>query len=165
MARTQGLTANLNAFLDTIAVSELGKAIIAESDDGYNVLVGSIPGHVLTFSDYSHHPNIVEQVGTLKSTAAGRYQILARYAEVYLPQLSLPDFGPESQDAIAIQMINECHAMPDIEGGYAADAMIKCSSRWASLPAAAYGQHVNKMSDLMIVYADAGGTVENGGLA
>lgn len=159
MARTKGLSANLNAFLDTIAVSELGAAIIAESDDGYDVLVDSTPGHVLAFSDYSRHPHQLEP-GTNTSppsTAAGRYQILAHYADVYIRQLGLPDFGPESQDAIAIQMIGECHARDDIEAGNASGALVKCSSRWASLPGATYGQHVNRLDALLAAYSRAGG--------
>ncbi|TPQ32162.1 glycoside hydrolase, partial [Burkholderia ubonensis] len=32
---------NRVAFLDTVAVSEIGAALLAKSDDGYNVLVGS----------------------------------------------------------------------------------------------------------------------------
>lgn len=158
MARTAGLPANVNAFLDTIATSELGAAILAESDDGYNVLVGSLPGHVLTFDSYAQHPNVLEHLGaTLASTAAGRYQVLHKYAVAYIAQLGLTDFGPESQDAIAIQMIGECHAHDDIEAGRIADALVKCSSRWASLPAATYGQHVNKLSDLLAAYSQAGG--------
>ena len=158
MARTPGLNVNLNAFLDTIALSEIGPEILAESDDGYNVIVGSTPGHVITFDDYSHHPRILEHLGaTLASTAAGRYQILKHMAEVYIPQLGLPDFGPESQDEIAIQMIGECRALDDIYAGNISSALVKCSSRWASLPGATYGQHVNKLTALLAAYTQAGG--------
>ena len=161
MARTLGLTPNLNAFLDAVALSELGAQILAESDDGYNVIVGSRPGAVHLFTDYTHHPGVLVALSAeLSSTAAGRYQILKRYADVYIPQLCLPDFGPQSQDAIAIQMIDECHARPDVEAGYAADALIKCSSRWASLPASTYGQHTNRMSYLVAAYQAAGGAVQ-----
>lgn len=161
MARTQGLTPNLNAFLDAIAFSELGAQVIAESDDGYNVLVGSLPGAVHTFESYARHPGVLVALSPgLASTAAGRYQVLKRYADAYIPQLNLPDFGPVSQDAIAIQMINECNARPDVEAGYTAVALTKCSSRWASLPAATYGQHVNKLSYLLAAYEAAGGTTQ-----
>lgn len=160
MARTPGLSANLNAFLDTIAVSELGADILAESDDGYNVLVGSLPGDVHTFSSYAQHPGLPVHLTTLNltSTAAGRYQILKRYADAYTTQLGLPDFGPESQDRIAIQMIEECKAREDIENGYPGDALFKCASRWASLPSSSYGQHTNKLPDLLAAYRTAGGT-------
>lgn len=161
MARIKGLSVNLNAFLDAIAFSELGAAILAESDDGYNVLEGSTPGHVLTFSSYAQHPNVLEPATSSApaSTAAGRYQILHHYAVVYMAQLGLPDFGPESQDAIAIQMINECHAQDAIAAGRIADALVACSSRWASLPGAMYGQHVNKVANLSAAYQRAGGAV------
>ena len=42
------MTGNEKAFLDMLAWSELGDKIIAQSDNGYNVLVGSLPGHVNT---------------------------------------------------------------------------------------------------------------------
>lgn len=161
MARSAGLSANMNAFLDTIAVSELGVEILAQSDDGYNVLVDSVPGHVLTFSDYSRHPHVLEP-GTRTSppsTAAGRYQILAHMADVYIPQLRLPDFGPQSQDAIAMQMIHECHATDNVEAGNIGDALVQCNSRWASLPGATYGQHVNRLDSLLAAYTQAGGQV------
>ena len=156
MARTKNLTVNLNAFLDAIALSELGAEIIAESDDGYDVMVGSTPGNVLTFPDYSHHPDVFNRA--LDSTAAGRYQILYHNAVYYLDHLNLPDFGPESQDAIAVQMIDECHALDDIEAGNTSAAFIKCASRWASLPDSPYGQHTNRMSVLLAAYQAAGGT-------
>ncbi|MBS0364891.1 MAG: glycoside hydrolase family 104 protein [Proteobacteria bacterium] len=159
MARTSGLSANLNAFLDTIAISELGREILAESDDGYDVLVGSVPGDVQVFHSYAVHPGVRVQVTpTLVSTAAGRYQVLQRYADVYMAKLGLPDFGPESQDAIAIEMIGECRALRMIEVGDIQTSLIACSSRWASLPAAKYGQHTNAMTTLLAAYNQAGGT-------
>ena len=157
--RAVGLSANLAAFLDTIAVSELTREVLMESDDGYNVLVGSYPGNVKTFPDYSRHPHIeVEVRPGLVSSAAGRYQIIGRYADDYIKQLKLPDFGPESQDKIAIQMIGECHALDDVEAGAIEDAVLACSSRWASLPGAQYGQHVNKMDELLASYTQSGGS-------
>jgi muramidase (phage lysozyme) len=160
MPRTTGLPQNLSAFLDTVAVSELGEAILADpiSDDGYRVLVGSVPGSIHIFNDYSRHPHILERINpNMASTAAGRYQVLAKYADVYTVQLKLPDFGPESQDKIAIELIAECHALADIEAGAIALALVKCSSRWASLPGAQYGQHVNQIEDLLASYVKAGG--------
>lgn len=160
MARSKGLVPNLNAFLDMIAVSELGRAILEGSDDGYNVLVGSTPQHIMTFDSYAQHPNVLEHLSAkLASTAAGRYQILHHYAVAYMEQLWLHDFGPESQDAIAIQMIRECGALVDVETSNVAPAIEKCASRWASLPGAGYGQHENRTQDLLAAYQQAGGTV------
>ena len=159
MPRTVGLPHNLAAFLDTIAVSELGEALMDATDDGYNVIVGSTVEAPHLFTDYSHHPGIY--VAKFNSTAAGRYQVLKRYADAYTIQLRLPDFGPESQDKIAIEMIAECHAFADIETGAIALALVKCSSRWASLPGSQYGQHVNAVETLLASYTKAGGQGAN----
>ena len=95
----------------------------------------------------------------LASTAAGRYQLLARYWDAYRKQLNLSDFSPESQDAVAIQQIKECKALDYVEKGYIDEAIKRCSHIWASLPGAGYGQHENKMADLIAFYKSDGGTV------
>lgn len=149
------MSPNLKAFLDTLAHSEIGSALLAVSDNGYNVLVGSTPSHPLLFDDYSTHPNIYN--AATNSTAAGRYQLLHRYYLPYKTKLGLPDFSPESQDAIAIQQIKEAHALPDIEAGRLDLALVKTAHLWASLPTSTYGQHVNKIEDLRLAYSNAGG--------
>lgn len=144
---------NLKAFLDTIALSELGPNLLAQSDNGYNVLVGG-----KLFTGYADHPRQLVDLGRgLKSTAAGRYQILARYYDAYKQRLHLPDFGHSSQDAIATQMIKEQHAMPAVEAGRLDEAIDKCKNIWASLPGAGYGQHENKLVDLRQHYTTVGG--------
>ena len=75
----------------------------------------------------------------------------------YRDQLNLADFGPESQDAWAIQLIRERAALPLIDAGSFALAVNKCSNLWASLPGAGYGQHENKIAKLEAAYIDAGG--------
>jgi muramidase (phage lysozyme) len=148
---------NLLAFLTMLSVSE-GTAGIGQ--DGYNVLVGSRRDMPLLFGSYSDHPRARIQLNdSLTSTAAGRYQILARYYDAYKKQLSLPDFGPHSQDAIAVQLIRECKALEDIHAGRLVAAVTKCRSRWASLPGAGYGQHENTITALADAYAKAGGTL------
>lgn len=157
--RTHGLHPNMAAFLDTIAVVEGTYSI---GDDGYNVIVGSTPARPDLFYDYSQHPNkrvsFKYQAGASGvSTAAGRYQILHRFAEHYIKQLRLPDFSPESQDAIALQLIRECRAVQDIEAGRFESAVHKCRSRWASFPGAGYGQHEHKLEALREAYLRHGG--------
>ncbi len=154
---------NLKAFLDTIAFSELGKNLLAESDNGYNVIVGSMPGHMDLMDNYLDHPRKLVNLPKLgiKSTAAGRYQILKKYYDAYKSILGLKDFSPAAQDAIAIQLIKECRAIPDIEAGHFTIACAKCASRWASLPGAGYGQHENTIQKLKEVYIMAGGQLAN----
>jgi muramidase (phage lysozyme) len=148
------MTPNQKAFLDMIAVSEIGRELLAKSDNGYNVIVGGG-----LFQSYSDHPRKMIDLPRLgiKSSAAGRYQLLARYFDVYKKLLRLTDFSPASQDAIALQQIKERGALADIEAGRFADAVNKCRNIWASLPGAGYGQHENKIADLEAAYIAAGG--------
>ena len=149
---------NRNAFLTMLSISE-GTSTVEGSDNGYNVLVGgTLFG---TPPDcYADHPHQLVDLGNgLESTAAGRYQILGRYFDVYKKQLNLPDFSPASQDAIAVQLITECDALDDVDAGYLNTAISKCKSRWASLPGAGYGQHEQKFETLQKAYQDAGGVI------
>jgi muramidase (phage lysozyme) len=143
------MTRNQRAFLDMIAYSEIGPKLLSESDNGYNVIVGGT-----LFRDYSDHPRQSIKLPRLgiKSTAAGRYQILARYFDAYKKILKLPDFSPASQDKIALQLIHECRALDEIESGDIEEAIKLCRSRWASLPGASYGQHENRLDDLLAAY-------------
>lgn len=145
---------NRAAFLTMIAVSE-GTETIGDQQ-GYNVNVGG-----KLFSSYADHPRTPVYIKSIKktSTAAGRYQILARYYDVYKKQLNLPDFSPDSQDKIALQLIRECKALDDIDAGRFESAVAKCKSRWASLPGAGYGQHENTLDRLQLAYVNAGGVV------
>jgi len=149
--------ANVCAFLDMLAWSEIGPGLLAHSDDGYDVLVGSTERAPLLFASYATHPGVFN--ARCNSTAAGRYQILHRYWPAYRDLLKLPDFGPESQDRIAIQMIHEQHALPDVIAGNLADAIGNVSNIWASLPGNAYHQHVNALDGLRAAYLAAGGTL------
>ena len=154
------MNANLKAFLDTIAHSEIGPKLLALSDDGYNVIVGSTPTLPMLFDSYADHPQRLVDLGNgLKSTAAGRYQLLARYYDAYKKLLGLPDFSPASQDAIAVQQIKERGALPDIAAGNIGRAIEKCSNIWASLPGNDYGQHQNSVTKLLAAYTAFGGTL------
>jgi muramidase (phage lysozyme) len=155
------MTPNQRAFLDMIAFSELGKALLAKSDNGYNVIVGSTPANPILFDSYADHPRKLQALtikgNTVKSTAAGRYQLLSRFFDVYKRQLGLKDFSPASQDAIALQQIRECRALPLIDAGRFAEAVTRVSNIWASLPGAGYNQHENELASLQAAYVAAGG--------
>ncbi|MFJ3045316.1 glycoside hydrolase family 104 protein [Herbaspirillum chlorophenolicum] len=149
---------NRKAFLDTIAFSELGSQLIKISDNGYNVIVGSTPLKPILFSSYADHPRrLVHITANLASTAAGRYQLLARYFDAYKKLLGLPDFSPASQDAIALQQIREGRALDDVDAGRFDIAVGKVRNIWASLPGAGYGQRENKIEILRAQFAAAGG--------
>lgn len=146
---------NMAAFLDMIAFAEgTDNGRQPTKNHGYDVLVGGG-----LFTDYSDHPRVLVRLPRLgiRSTAAGRYQLLSRYYDAYKKQLGLRDFSPASQDAIAVQQIRERRAIPDIEAGRIADAVRKCKNIWASLPGAGYGQHEYSMDLLLAMYAAKGG--------
>lgn len=151
------MSPNLKAYLDMIAWSEIGPELLAVSDNGYNVCVGSTDEHPILFNSYAEHP--MRRDPKMNSDAAGRYQFMGRYWPHYKIMLSLPDFGPESQDNWAKQLIHECKALDDVEAGRVVAAIYKCNSRWASFPQAGYGQRENKIEDLVEAYKRAGGVV------
>lgn len=151
---------NVKAFLDGIAKCE---GTWGKGDDGYDVLFGgkffeSYADHP-RIKTYETHDNFIKNGKKDFTTAAGRYQILARYFDVYKKQLGLKDFGKSAQDAIAIQMIKECHALEDIEAGRIELAVKKCASRWASLPNAVYGQPTRRLEFFVSAYTQAGGSL------
>lgn len=156
---------NLRAFLDMLAFSEGTSTSPATRDRGYDVIVTGIDGKAEVFSDYSTHPfaggrksKIINSKG-LTSNAAGRYQFMLRDYAHYKAQLKLPDFGPASQDAWAVQLIRERRALPMIEEGRIADAISAVRNLWASLPGAGYGQFEHAVAPLLAAYRRAGGTL------
>ncbi len=150
---------NVVAFLDTIAWAEgtdNGKQ--RTRDRGYDVLVGG-----QLFTSYADHPRVLVDLPKLRiqSTAAGRYQLLRRYFDSYRKTLNLRDFSPLSQDLIALQQIRERRALPLIQSGQVVEAIKAVRNIWASLPGAGYGQHEQKLDDLLAVYRRAGGEVRS----
>ncbi|MBU9401631.1 glycoside hydrolase family 104 protein [Burkholderia multivorans] len=161
MTATYGSTGDPNtnrqAFLDMIANSEIGAALLAETENGYNVLVGSTPANPLTFSDYSAHPRILNRA--MNSTAAGRYQINYPTFLTLSRQMGVNDFSPATQDAMALQLAANKGALADIDAGNIQSAIARCAPVWASLPGWTYGQHTNSVASLIAWYEAAGGAI------
>lgn len=144
------------AFLDMLAWSEgTDKPGQPTKNHGYDVIVGGS-----LFSNYADHPRkLITLNPKLKSTAAGRYQLLARWWDAYRKQLGLKDFSPASQDQVALQQIKERGALPLIDSGSIRQAIDRCSNIWASLPGAGYGQFEHKADNLIAKFKAAGGFV------
>ncbi|AZL69191.1 glycoside hydrolase family 24 protein [Pseudomonas oryziphila] len=150
--------ANMLRFLDLIAFSE-GTTTVKGSDDGYNVLYGGG-----LFTGYLDHPRLKLTFPIngkpVTSTAAGRYQLLARYWDAYRVSLRLQGgFTPENQDRVALQQIRERGALADIRAGRIAEAIAKCSNIWASLPGNSYGQNPHRLDKLLAQWAKIGGVL------
>ena len=110
------------AFLDMLAWSEELITDVRNQKSWRDVIVG---GEL--FTDYSDHPRkLVTLNPKLKSTGAGRYQLLSRWWDAYRKQLGLKDFSPKSQDAVALQQIKERGALPMIDRGDIRQAIDRC---------------------------------------
>lgn len=93
------------------------------------------------------------------STAAGRYQLIKGTWLRAKRALELPDFGPASQDAAAVWLIDLRGALPDVRAGRVEQAIAKCRREWASLPGAGWQQAERRLEDLLVAYGNAGGAL------
>ncbi|WP_295470259.1 glycoside hydrolase family 104 protein [uncultured Pseudomonas sp.] len=142
---------NVLAFLDMLAWSE-GTSTIKASDDGYNVLVGG-----KLFTDYTTHPRVLVALARygISSTAAGRYQFLARTWDAIVRRYGfIGRFIPEAQDLAAVKLLTECGALPYIQAGRIERAIAAAAPIWASLPGAGYGQREHRLATLLEVYSE-----------
>ena len=143
------------AFLDMLAWSEgTDNGRQKTRNHGYDVIVG---GEL--FTDYSDHPRkLVTLNPKLKSTGAGRYQLLSRWWDAYRKQLGLKDFSPKSQDAVALQQIKE-------RGAYRVIVVISVRQSTVTYlgftARAGYGQFEHKADSLIAKFKEAGGTVRD----
>ena len=117
------------------------------------MVMTSLVGGVL-FTDYSDHPRkLVTLNPKLKSTGAGRYQLLSRWWDVNALAL-VRKTSLRSQDAVALQQIKERGALPMIDRGDIRQAIDRCSNIWASLPGAGYGQFEHKADSLIAKFKE-----------
>ena len=80
---------------------------------GYDVIVG---GEL--FTDYSDHPRkLVTLNPKLKSTGAGRYQLLSRWWDAHCKQLGLKDFSSGKVRTLWHCRLRERGALPMIDRG------------------------------------------------
>lgn len=143
-----GDTSNLTKFLNFLSK--------AEGAD-YNTIVGGS-----RFNSFDAHPGVVGlRTKEGPSTAAGRYQITKTTYDDVAPRLGIKDFSPQSQDAIAIELIRRGKAYDDVVSGNFESAINKLGSTWASLPSSPYSQpkkswaDVNKMLGVQVASNNA----------
>jgi len=146
---------NERAFLDMIAYAEGTGGV-----NGYRMMFGG-----RLFDSYADHPRVVHtftnKLGqTLRTSAAGRYQFLARTWDELRDKLDLPDFSPASQDAAALELIRQRGALPDVRAGRITEAVRKVAPIWASLPGAGYHQPERKLEQLLAAFQSSGGYLE-----
>jgi len=151
--------ANRQAFLNTIAYSEG-----TDKPGGYFALFGW-PAQGRTFTSTADHPRVLfpytDKAGkTIKTSAAGRYQITRTTFDDVAPSLGIRSFTPADQDAIAVELIRQRGALPDVDAGRFAQAIDKVRRVWASLPGAGYNQPERDINKLAAVYVANGGVIQ-----
>ncbi|EKN4689544.1 glycoside hydrolase family 104 protein [Yersinia ruckeri] len=156
---------NLKALGDMLAYAEGTSTHKLTKCGGYDVVVTGIDRKPEIFADFSDHPfaggrqaKKINNKGLL-SSASGRYQQLYRYWPHYKQQLNLPDFSPESQEKLLVQLLKERGAYQDVLAGRISVAVYKIKSIWASLPGSGHGQPEKSLSELLKVYQASGGTL------
>lgn len=152
---------NVSAFLTMIAACEG----VPLDGSGYSVLFGwPLPGR--TFTSFADHPRTLfafkQTDGTVAySSAAGRYQIIAKTYDYLCKKLGLTGFNPAVQDAMAMELIAEDGAMADVKAGRVQVAIDKTAKTWASLPASHYPQPRRTLAFALHAYCAAGGILAN----
>jgi muramidase (phage lysozyme) len=137
----------IRAFLDTIAYAEgtLNKR-------GYRTQYTYV-----YFKSFKEHPNKIlcalYKGELLCSSAAGRYQFLAKTWKRVAPKINAHDFSPLNQDRAAIELIRENNALEDVKRERFEEAIEKVNKVWASLPGAPYGQPTRTLQELKTVYS------------
>ena len=91
---------------------------------GYDVIVG---GEL--FTDYSDHLAALSNP-KLKSTGAGRYQLLSRWWDAYRKQLGLKDFFRKVRTLWHCSRLVERGALPMIDRGDIRQAIDRCGNIW-----------------------------------
>lgn len=141
------LPRQVRAFLDTLAYAE-------GTRDRYNYIFTFV-----TFNSYSDHPRRKMCAGKLCSTAAGRYQFLAKTWDPLAADLGLGDFTPPNQEKAALEIIRRAGAYRSVSASANYDnftaALRKLNTTWASLPGSPYGQPTHSTSDLWRFYKRA----------
>lgn len=121
-------------FLDAIGSAE------GTDTHGYNTAFGG--GKLESLADHPRQLHDFTQTDgkANKTSAAGRYQFLQSTWDDVAKSLNLPDFGPESQDIAAVELLRRNGALPAVLADDYDTAIKKSGSTWASLPSSPYAQ-------------------------
>jgi len=149
--------ANVQAFLKAIADAEGG---------GYDFKYGAVKGRKndpWRFTDYSTHPGPGSGGVT---TASGMYQVnKITWQDHGERRMGLTDFTPETQDLIAVSMLQGRGVIDKIKDGDIEAGVSQASKQWAALPegkgkAGRYNQPYVEFERFEAAYKAAGGTTK-----
>ena len=139
---------NVRAFLDAVAIAEVGAK--GASQGGYGYLIGDDVKGRESFDPNSleSHPRRKIKYGPGKnqiSSATGRYQVLDIVWDEEAGRLGLKDFKPQSQEILAVSRLMYREILDEIMAGDFKSVIkrsgnMDASSEWASLAGNPYGQ-------------------------
>lgn len=132
--------------------------------EGYRALFGWRQGNGKTFSNFADHPrqyfNYTNLAGkTIRTSAAGAYQITATTYDALNRKYGLSGFTPDMQDKMAVTLIQDVGALSDVQAGRVETAIRKCRKIWASLPNSGVDQPTRNLDELVRVYSRNGGVL------
>ena len=128
---------NVRKFLDMIQKSEGSK--------GYNYGFNNVKLANLDAHPGTSHKFKQTDGKDNTTTAAGAYQFIGKTWNGVKDKLALTDFGPQSQDAAAVELLRQRGALDDIKAGNWSSALTKTGAEWASLPTSPYKQAKRSM--------------------
>jgi muramidase (phage lysozyme) len=152
-------TRNKAAFLAALRYAEG-----TTGDEGYRALFGWRRGNGKVFNDFSSHPKVYFDYTnlkgkTIKTSAAGAYQILYSTFTTLSKKYGFSSFYPADQDEMALALISEKGALADVEAGRFAVAVRKVRKIWASLPDSDVDQPTRTYAQVENAYLQAGGQI------
>lgn len=123
---------NVRRFLDVIAQ--------AEGTTGYDTAFGG--GTIPSLADHPRQLHSFTQTDgrANKTSAAGRYQFLQGTWDDVAGRLGLTDFGPQSQDIAAVELLRRNGSLEPLLQGDFQTALDRSGTTWASLPSSPYAQ-------------------------
>lgn len=125
---------NVRAFLDMLSAAE------GTETHGYATNFGGTALESLADHPRQRH-GFRETTGKRNvTTAAGRYQFLESTWDDVAKKLGLPDFGAQSQDIAAVELLRRAGALGPILEGDFSTAVKRSGATWASLPSSPYAQ-------------------------
>lgn len=148
----------LKAFKDALAYAEgTDKPGQPTKDRGYDVIVGG-----QLFTSYKDHPRVLVNLPryNLKSSAAGRYQMIRATWDALARRLRLKDFSPANQDRACDELLRECGATSRLMVGDFDGACKAGNKIWASLPGSPHGQRIESADKLRSIFIKAGGVIK-----
>lgn len=137
-------SANMKAFLDMISLAE---GTNTYPNSGYNTIFTGAQ-----FDGFGDHPRRVIS----GSSAAGRYQILAPTYDGFRNLGVASDFTPESQDKIAIALIEERGHTDLVESGNVAGALDALDNVWTSFQVKPHSELIAFFNERVAFYSQGG---------